>query len=96
MNRRERINFIVTSVTTSMFCFFLNPKNRGPNFNFKEFIVDIIELSTMNCQNSFVKEMSQDELEYCKDLAITKWDNLLNVSDVTSWISNQKMVENYE
>ncbi|RTK97752.1 MAG: hypothetical protein EKK64_00625 [Neisseriaceae bacterium] len=92
MNRREKINSCVDRVTTHMFCCFLNPKNRGSNFNFEKFVVDVIELSVMGCENSFVKKMSLDDLEYCKDLAKTKWEYLLKTSDVTSWISSQKGV----
>jgi hypothetical protein len=90
MFRKDRIDSIVNSCVSHLFSIFLNPKYRGPNFNFKKFKKEVCELCITQCENSFRRKMNQVEKDYCKSITEFSWDEFLKNSDVESWIENQK------
>jgi hypothetical protein len=87
LSKSDKIAAVAEKVSIHFFITMLNPKYRGPRFNFKDFDIGgrVEGISAL----SFAEDLSDSEKEDLRRVARSTWDGMLERSDVCRWISSQ-------
>lgn len=90
ISRSDKILAVAEKIATHLFVIMLNPKYRGSNFSYANYDIEGHAVSMAGM--SFERLLSDTEENKLKVRARRVWDELLEESDVESWIgSNQKI-----
>lgn len=90
LDRSDKIFDLAQTVTNQYFVMMLNPKYRGPNFDFNTFNIEDFILGAASL--SFEKPLSEPENQRLQSLARLLWQKLINTSGVNNWISCQTLI----